>query len=245
MKLRSAVVAFVSIVFLTGCHHAVVSTGVYGDHVATGVSAHVDGDAGTILALSLIGAMVGGAIYEDTHAYQASGLSAIDVNIRPINAEISLDGVVMGTADDFDGFPEFLVVEPGSHRVRARCEGYKTYEVTVNLGPGQQVNLNKRMEAGSDAVEPTPQPVVAAQEPVVESEDYIRLVLTLDNPQASVYVDGSFVGTGRELNLLHGPLLLEPDARDLVVVTAESRKSYRIADLRTDAVDGVIRLHIE
>lgn len=233
------------ILFLSGCHHAVIHTGAYGGHVSTGVSAHVDGDAGAILALSLIGAMVGGAIYEDTHAYRASGYAAIDVNIQPSRAEISLNGVVMGSADDFDGFPEFLVVEPGTHTVKARCAGYQTYEVTVNLAPGQQVNLNKRMEAGTDPVVTTGK--VSQDHPrkiAEDAENYLRLEITIDNPDATVYIDGAFIGTGRELALLHAPLLLEPGADELVIVTAENKLQYAIGDMKPDPRDGVVRIHV-
>lgn len=245
MRTMTVALMLVLLSMMQACHHAVVHTGMHGPYVSTGISTHVDGDAGAILALSLIGAMVGGAIYEETHAYQMQGLSAIDVNIQPDHAEISLDGVVMGLADDYDGFPQFMVVDPGTHTVRARCDGYQNYEVTIRVGPGEQINLNKRMDPGESGNEVQEMPLESDPQPAELTEpSYIRLVLTVNDPQASVYVDGAFVGTGKELSMLHSPLLLESDAVQLVVVTADDRQQFDIQELKRKAVDGVIRLDV-
>ena len=245
MRTMTTVLILFLLPMMNACHHAVVHTGVHGPYVSTGISTHVDGDGGAILALSLIGAMVGGAIYEETHAYQVQGLSAIDVNIQPDHAEISLDGVVMGTADDYDGFPQFMVVDPGTHTVRARCDGYQTYEVTIRLAPGEQINLNKRLDPGKAGLAVVETPVEREPQPAELTEPvYIRLVLTVNDPEASVYVDGAFVGTGKEISLLHSPLLLESDATELVVVTSADRQRFDIQKLWQHAVDGVIRLDV-
>lgn len=232
------------------CHHTVVSTGVHGGYVSSGVSVHADGDAGALVALGLLGAMVGGAIYEDVHAYRAQGLSAIDVNIVPQEAEISLNGVVMGTAEDFDGFPNFLIVEPGTHTVHARARGFKTYEVTIHLAPGEQVNLNKRMDAGIDPVSPSSNAGTTAdtseerQSPLPAVEP-VLLRLNCSDPEASIYVDGVFVGTARQIAGLHGPLQLDPEAVKLAVVTPDHRREFEIKVLERNAVSGVIELHVD
>jgi len=246
MRRRLALLGSV-LVLLTGCHHAVVSTGVgvYGGDVATSVAIHADSDVDGLVALSLIGAMVGSAVYADTHAYRYQGLSAIDVNIRPKDAQISLDGVVVGNADQYDGYPGFLVVNPGTHTIRARKAGYKPYEVTVQLSPGQQVNLNKQMEIAPAGTEPDGTMDRPATRPgPVNAAGVYRLVLELANPEASVYVDGTFLGTGREINQLHAPLELESSAATLTVVTDASRRQFRLDELQPGP-DGIIRLHID
>ncbi len=248
MKEFAKLMLVVLVVTQWACHHTVVSTGVYGGHVSTGVSVHADGDAGALAALGLLGAMVGGAIYEDVHAYRAQGLSAIDVNIVPQSAEISLNGVVMGTAEDFDGFPNFLIVEPGTHTIYARAPGFKSYQVTVHLAPGEQVNLNKRMERGEDVI---PRKAVEAeqteqQERIVQPDlQPVLLRLTCSDPQASVYVDGVFVGTARQIEGLHGPLQLDPEAAVLAVVSPDHRREFNLRSLNPDPQTGVIELDVD
>jgi hypothetical protein len=235
----------VLLMFSMSCHHAVVGTQVGAYNGRFGGSVGVHGDVGTngIVALSLLGALVGSAIYADTHQYEQQGLSAIDVNIQPKDAEISLDGVVVGTADQFDGYPRFLVVNPGNHEVQARKTGFHTYRVTVRVAPGQQVNLNKVMERGHDMAQVSP-PAETRPSPSVQMAP-LKVNFEINNPDATVYVDGVFVGTAREIRRLHGPLVIDRSAKRITVVTANNKKVFFVSDLLTGNRDGVIQLKVD
>ncbi|MCP4661949.1 MAG: hypothetical protein GY856_41630, partial [bacterium] len=50
----------------------------------------------------------------DSRAY-GSEIGALDLDIDPEEAQIYLDGELIGTADNFDGFPEFLWLEEGTY----------------------------------------------------------------------------------------------------------------------------------
>lgn len=230
------------------CHHAVVGTqvGAYNGRFGGSVGIQGDSDSNGIVALSLLGALVGSAIYADTHQYKEEGLSAIDVNIQPKDAEISLDGVVVGTADQFDGFPRFLVVNPGTHEVQARKTGFHTYRVTVSVAPGQQVNLNKIMEPGVDStpVSPSVKPG-ASRSSALKSAVPLKVSFEINNPDASVYVDGVFVGTAREISRLHGPLVIDRSAKRITVVTASDKKVFLVSDLMAKNQKGVIHLKVD
>ncbi len=247
MKTRTAMALAGALMIVTmSCHHAVIGTEVGAYNGRFGGSVAVRGDTGSngIVALSLLGALVGSAIYADSHQYKAEGLSAIDVNIQPKDAEISLDGVVVGTADQFDGFPRFLVVNPGKHEITARKTGYHTYRVKVAVAPGQQVNLNKIMEPGSDtpAVKPAPESRPLHQTRVAAP---LKVYFQINNPDAAVYVDGVFVGTAHEISQLHGPLMVDRGAKRITVLTANKKKVFLISDLMMDNREGVIHLKVD
>lgn len=236
------------LIFSISCHHGVVGTqvGAYNGRFGGSVGIYGDTDSSRIVALSLLGALIGSAIYADSHQYVGQGLSAIDVNIQPKDAEISLDGVVVGTADQFDGFPRFLVVNPGKHEVLARKAGFHSYRVTISVAPGQQVNLNKIMEPGRDKTTvPTP-PEARSTHPVsVQVAAPLKVYFQISNPDAAVYVDGVFVGTAREINQLHGPLMVDRGATRFTVVTANKKKVFLVSDLMVDNREGVIHLKVD
>jgi hypothetical protein len=56
-----------------------------------------------------------------------------------------LDGVYAGAADDFDGQPDFLYLEPGVYQLEFRLNGYETYGVDLDVSPGERVNLRSDM----------------------------------------------------------------------------------------------------
>ncbi len=249
MKSRAVLtLSGILLMFSMSCHRGVVGTqvGAYNGRFGGSVGIHGNVDSSGIVALSLLGALIGSAIYADSHQYVEQGLAAIDVNIQPKDAEISLDGVVVGTADQFDGFPRFLVVNPGRHKVLARKSGFHIYSVTVSLTPGQQVNLNKIMEPGRDeAAVPAPIEARPAHPVPQRVAAPLKVFFQINNPDAAVYVDGVFVGTAREINQLHGPLMMNRDAIRITVVTANKKKVFLVSDLMVDNREGVIHLKVD
>lgn len=49
---------------------------------------------------------------------------------EPSDAMVIVDGVTRGRAGDFSG-PRFLTLEPGTHRIELRKNGYATYRTEV------------------------------------------------------------------------------------------------------------------
>lgn len=88
----------------------------------------------------------------------------MDTDISPENAEVWLDGVYLGIADDFDGQPDFLYLKPGRYRLEFRFQGYETYGIDLEARQGQKVSFDKDMPrlAGSgklDAFDPPRKPM--------------------------------------------------------------------------------------
>jgi len=83
-----------------------------------------------------------------------SAFAVVDTDISPENAEVWLDEVYIGTADDFDGNPDYLYLKPGSYRLEFRYMGYGTYGINLDARRGQKVNLDKDMPQLADRGKP-------------------------------------------------------------------------------------------
>ena len=62
-------------------------------------------------------------VYSGGHRVATSGYAAIKTDVEPDEAEVWLDGKYVGTADDFDGYPDFLYLEPGAYHLEFRLPG--------------------------------------------------------------------------------------------------------------------------
>ena len=76
------------------------------------------------------------------------GLGAIDLRVKPGKAEVWIDGKYAGTARDFDGYPSYLWLKEGSHRVTIYRGGFVTYDEDVSITPGQVIKLKLKLEPG-------------------------------------------------------------------------------------------------
>jgi PEGA domain len=72
--------------------------------------------------------------------------SAIKTDVEPDEAELYLNGRYVGTADDFDGYPDYLYLRQGQYTLEFRLEGYQSYTAQVDAVPGQLVRIRQRLE---------------------------------------------------------------------------------------------------
>jgi hypothetical protein len=75
----------------------------------------------------------------------SSQWGVIDTDISPEEARVYLDGRYIGTADDFDGYPDYLYLRPGHYRIEFRLEGYETLVRDVNSRPGMYVDYKDKL----------------------------------------------------------------------------------------------------
>jgi hypothetical protein len=73
----------------------------------------------------------------------AYGSAWIKTDVEPDEARVYVDGRLVGTADDFDGFPRMLRVSAGTHRLTFRLSGYAPYTVVVRAVPGRVVDIDR------------------------------------------------------------------------------------------------------
>jgi hypothetical protein len=72
--------------------------------------------------------------------------SIVKTDVSPEEALIYLDGRYIGTADDFDGYPDFLYLAPGKYELEFKLEGFESQAVTVEARAGGRYKLDNKLK---------------------------------------------------------------------------------------------------
>ncbi len=198
-----------------------------------------------------------------TSVYPAPGAThgALDLDVSPESAQVYVDGNLVGVADDYDGYPNFLWLEKGTYDVVIFAPGYQTIARQYSVYGGMVIDVNDSMVRGQET---QPQDLISKQtvnrderlRRDRENEDEVRayeeaqggygapepegaeavsgdetapdrldargepgsLRVAIEPGDASVYLDGRFLGTGRELARLRSGLIVDPGEHRLEVV---------------------------
>lgn len=80
------------------------------------------------------------------YGYGMSGnWAAVDTDVSPESARVYLDGQYIGTADDFDGYPDYLYLRRGHYRLEFRLEGFETRTIDVDARPGTKIDVDDKL----------------------------------------------------------------------------------------------------
>jgi hypothetical protein len=60
-------------------------------------------------------------------------VGSLRIKASPATAKVYVDGMLMGTVDEFDGLRHHLQLEPGLHRLELRADGYETLAKDVTV----------------------------------------------------------------------------------------------------------------
>jgi PEGA domain len=71
--------------------------------------------------------------------------SVVDTDVSPESARVYLDGEFLGTADDFDGYPDYLYLRRGRYRLEFRLDGYETRTISVDARPGVKLDVGEKL----------------------------------------------------------------------------------------------------
>ena len=76
--------------------------------------------------------------------FWAAGLGGLDLNVRPRKAQVYVDGQKLGKAGSFEGYPDYLWLEKGTHQLALCRDGYLTVvqEFTILPGAIQEVKFH-------------------------------------------------------------------------------------------------------
>jgi len=69
----------------------------------------------------------------------------VKTDVQPDEAAIYLDGKLIGTADDFDGYPDTLYLGSGRYHLEFRLDGYENYSTEVDASPGRFFKIDHRL----------------------------------------------------------------------------------------------------
>ena len=81
--------------------------------------------------------------------------AVVKTDVSPEEAQVFLDGKYIGTADDFDGRPDYLYLGPGKYHLEFRLPGYQTLATDLDVSRGQRVRLDQKLklEPGKTALD--------------------------------------------------------------------------------------------
>jgi hypothetical protein len=84
----------------------------------------------------------------DMNVAVLAGLGAIDVDVKPSKADVWVDGRYVAQARDLDGYPSFLWLPEGVHRVAIYRKGYLRFEQEIEVKRGIRKELEVRLVKG-------------------------------------------------------------------------------------------------
>lgn len=153
---------------------------------------------------------------------QGDGLGGLDLNVKPKDAIVYVDGDPIGPVDRYDGYPSYLWLEPGTYNLSFYLEGYQTLTVQHTVLADVIIAIKERLQPGVATppaegllgIPETPGDEARGEPPATVG----RLLLTIRPPDAAVYLDGHFLGTAGELAQLSAGLVVEPGRHVLELV---------------------------
>lgn len=206
---------------------------------------------------------------------KAPDLAVVDTDVSPEHARVYLDGQLIGTADDFDGHPDYLYLRPGRYTLEFALPGYESRYVEVDAQPGRFFPLEfelarkpaekaapwydrpeglpvARVFGKSREAEKTQRPrpdpglrpeLSPREKPEKPREGKAALRFAVEPPQAAVYVDGEFVGTGEELSQMVRGLAVEPGRHSVEVLAPGFRgKTHTVTVASGQEVEVRVKL---
>jgi PEGA domain-containing protein len=93
----------------------------------------------------------------DMGAALIAGYGAVDLNVKPGEAEVWVDGKYVAEAKDLDGYPSYLWLSEGPHRVVVYKGGYASFDEQIDVRRGLRSDLKVRLDKG-DAQPPGQRP---------------------------------------------------------------------------------------
>ena len=84
--------------------------------------------------------------------------AVVKTDVEPEEAQVFLDGKYIGSADDFDGYPDFLYLGPGKYQLEFRIPNYMTFATELDVTAGQQLKIEEKLklEPGKSALDAFP-----------------------------------------------------------------------------------------
>ncbi|MCP3980002.1 MAG: PEGA domain-containing protein [bacterium] len=188
---------------------------------------------------------------------QAPGVFETDV--KPRKAEVSVDGVVVGQARDYNGSWDLLYVPPGEHTLEFRFDGYRTLRRHVEVRPGGYYFIGEKLARG-EGIDPRSNerpPAAAPQRQASDDPEFDTRVETRSGARSSiargllriratpsdaaVYLDGEFLARADELAKLHGALPVARGPHTIEIV----RPGYGPVTRRVEVGDEPLSVEVE
>jgi hypothetical protein len=94
-------------------------------------------------------------------AAMVAGMGAVELDVKPNRADVWVDGKYVGEARDLDGYPSYLWLAEGEHRVAVHKGGFLLFDEPINVQRGMKTQIKLKMQPGESPA-PGPKPGVKA-----------------------------------------------------------------------------------
>ena len=84
----------------------------------------------------------------DMNYAMMAGFGAVELKAKPDRADVWADGKYVGEARDLDGYPSYLWLADGAHRLQVYKGGFKTFDEQIAVHRGMKTTLKVRLEPG-------------------------------------------------------------------------------------------------
>lgn len=99
----------------------------------------------------------GAAAGVDMNAAMIAGFGALKLNVKPDHADVWVDGKYVSEARDLDGYPSYLWLAEGGHRLAVYKGGFLVFDEPVEVRRGMMSEIKIRLQPG-DSPPPGPKP---------------------------------------------------------------------------------------
>jgi hypothetical protein len=99
-----------------------------------------------------------GTARADLNAAAIADLGAVDLHVKPGNAEVWVDGKYVAEARNLDGDPSYLWLKEGAHKLSIRKGGYESYTTQVDIRRGVKRDLKVRLRETEEETPATERP---------------------------------------------------------------------------------------
>jgi hypothetical protein len=76
----------------------------------------------------------------------AGEVAVVDTDVSPEHARVLLNGTMIGIADDFDGYPDYLYLKRGRYTLEFQLQGYSAQKLELDVSPGQMFPIDLKLE---------------------------------------------------------------------------------------------------
>jgi len=99
----------------------------------------------------------------DMNAAMMAGFGAVELNVKPNRADVWVDGRYVGEARDLDGYPTYLWLAEGAHRVAVHKGGFLVFEEEIDVRRGMKTEIKLKLQPG-DSPPPGTKPADKAKQ---------------------------------------------------------------------------------
>lgn len=136
----------------------------------------------------------------------------LNLDVRPSDAEVFVDGEFRGIAKDFDGSPSYLELLKGEHRITLRKKGYSAVSFIVRAIPGQLLTLDVTMDQTKESIKPEDRVYQ------LEIDGTGRIEFDINPPDSAVYIDGNFYGIASQFKETSNALVLRAGSHHVEII---------------------------